>query len=606
MKHTFFENIDLYLFYVYVLILPIFPYSQIFFSVSVLLLMFLIKAVKIIFTKKISFSTGPFDIPVIVILLTYLASSLFISPSKMDTIIYPGTTTIIFVAVILYFLTNQLNLSSKKVLKYFLFAGVVLYSIMILLISIKVVPWFSPIDNYLLPTLYISALIPIMINVFSIEKEFVYRFLIAVASLISIFAMSVAIFLSPKPKFLPFDVSTIVITNSLKQNLFLGIGPGNFLNAFNKYRPFEYNQLETWSTKFNQGSSFLVTNLTETGIFGSMAFLALIAIFINYAINTTISRKKVGWGLLGSTDLLTILVITASLAVFQSSPILIFTLFIMLAVVSEPKKHDHLMPSKIVSSIVAIPIIILIGLISYKAYIVSRAEFYFSSGLKNLSENKAKDSYDDLNKAISLNSKVDRYHKAMSSVNFGIAKAISQKQNLNDSEKEQATIFIQKSIDEAKAAVALNNQSSENWEFLGKTYHLLIPFTTGADLFAIESYKEAIALDPINPNLRIRLGEIYMIQKKYSDAIEAFNLAILAKDNHPNSHFNLALAYKENNEIVKAKNELNRTLELIEDKNGKDYEMVKKEIDSINNPRPTTTTIETSETEESSLTKIGN
>ena len=165
----------------------------------------------------------------------------------------------------------------------------------------------------------------------------------------------------------------------------------------------------------------------------------------------------------------------------------------------------------------------------------------------------------------------------MSSINFAVAVSISN--------QEQITLLIQESINEAKASVALNNQKPENWEFLAKTYKLITPVAIGADGFAIEAYKQAIAFDPISPNLRIGLGEIYMYQKNFKEAIEAFSLSALAKDDHPNAHFNLALAYKENGEKNKAKLELEKTLSLL-DKNSEDYKKAKTELDNlVNLPR---------------------
>ncbi len=579
---NFATKLDNYLLYLFILILPIFPYSQIILTISILFSIVLIKIIKIILHKKLNFTTGSFDIPILLVAASYLISAFFVSPSKMDAFIYPGTTTIIVSGTLLYFMTNQIESNSKRVLKYILFAGALLYSILVLLISTKVIPWFSPLDNYLFPTLYITALIPIMISVFLTEKEFVYKFLIAVSFAISIFAMIVAIITSNKPKLLSFNISTTIATTVLKQNLFFGVGSSNYSYAFNKYRPYEFNQSDLWSIKFNQGSSFLISNLTETGIIGSMILIALLAIYINFAINKISIRKKIGLKIQDLLPLLTGFIFFVELIIFGCPPIIFFVLFIILGIVSESKRYDHAMPTRIISLIIALPLFSIVLLAGYKIFNLTKAEYAYNVGLKYLADNKAKLSYDKFKESINLNSKVDRYHKAMSSVNFGIATAISQKQNINDSEKEQITGFIKNSIDEAKAAVAINNKSSENWEFLGRTYHLIIPFTKGADQFAIESYKEAIALDPINPNLRIKLGEVYMIQKKYDLAIETFNLAILAKDNHPNAHYNLAIAYKENKEIEKAKTELKKTLSLIKEDNIKDYDMAKKELDSLN------------------------
>ena len=87
-------------------------------------------------------------------------------------------------------------------------------------------------------------------------------------------------------------------------------------------------------------------------------------------------------------------------------------------------------------------------------------------------------------------------------------------------------------------------------------------------------------MDPINPLLRIKLGGIYYADGKFEDAVKIFELAVLAKPDFANSHFNLAMAYKGNKQIEKAKEQLNITLTLVE-KDSKDYELVKKELDTI-------------------------
>lgn len=582
------KNIDTYLLYLFILVLPclpagmaIFPYSQIILAVSVILLILVIKIIKIIFTKKISFSIGAFDISVVLILASYFISTVFSTPNKMDAFITPGTTTLILIGSIVYFLVSQFNLEQKKYTTYFLFASVILYSIITLLSTTKIFPWITT-TNDLIPILFIGSLIPIMISVVLKQRKFIYKFLIVISILIAFFTFTISI-ISNTTKYLSFKTSANIALSTLRKNPILGIGPGNYKEAFNKYRPHDYNLTELWSNKFDQGSSFLLTNMTEVGILGSVLFLALFAMFVNFSINIMAMRKKVGWGLLGSFDLLSGLISFIVLMLFPSYSVLIITFFIILGLISESKKHEYILPSKILAIVIATPMLILLLLASYKIYILSFAEYNYLQGMKSLSENKAKGSYDQFKKAISLNSKVDRYHKALSSVNFGVAIALSRKENLADTEKEQITLIVQESINEAKAAVALNNHLSENWQFLGKTYHLLVPFAKGADQFAIDSYNESINLDPINPNLRISLGEIYMVQKDYQNAIEVFKLAVLAKDDHPNAHFNLAIAYKENGQIEAAIQELGTTISLL-DKDSEDYIKAKSELDKLTTP----------------------
>lgn len=578
------KNLDNYLLYLFILILPVFLYSQIAFTVIVIITILLIKAVKIVLTGNITLSRGSFDLPVLLVSLSYILSTIFVTPDKMAAFISPATTTVVVFGAIIYFLVNQINLDEKRNVTYFLFGGIVIYSIFILLSATKIITGFSVYSSFLESSLFIAPLIPILSSVIFKQKDFAYKFFAAVSLLITLFALLISIF-STKLNYPSFKVSLNIATNVLKQNPILGIGSSNYLEGFNKYRPIDYNKTNIWSSKFTQGSSFLITNLTETGILGSALFLTLIAFFVKFTVTEVKNRRMVGWGLIGLLDLLSIALSFIALILFPSFPIQIFTLFLMLGIISDSKKYEYVMPTRIASLFILLPLLILISLISYKVYLLGYAELNYQKSLKTLSNNKARETYDLLQKAIKLNSKVDRYHQILASVNFAIANSLSQNKEITNNEKDQITLLVQESINEAKAAVALNNKKSENWEFLAKTYHLLIPFAKGSDQFAINSYKEAVALDPINPSLRIKLGEVYMLQKDYKNTIETFKLAVLAKDDLPNAHFNLAIAYKENGEIENAKTELNKTISLINlNTNLKDYKTAKKELDKLNNP----------------------
>lgn len=575
-------ELDNYILYLFVLILPVFYFSQLMFATVVVILILIVKAVKIALTGKVTLSKGSFDLPVILVSISYILSTIFVTPDKMAAFVSPATTSLIVLGTIIYFLVNQINLDEKRNITYFLFGGIVIYSIFILLSATKIITGFSVDGSFLESSLFIAPIIPILVGIIFKQKDFAYKFFAAVSLLITLFALLISIF-STKINYPSFKVSLNIATNVLKQNPILGIGSSNYLEGFNKYRPIDYNKTNIWSNKFTQGSSFLITNLTETGIFGSALFLTLIAFFVKFTVTEVKNRRKVGWGLIGLLDLLSIALSFTTLIIFPSFPIQIFTLFLILGIISESKRHEYIMPTKIASLFILLPLFVLISLISYNIYVLGYAEYNFQKSLKTVKNGKAKETYNLLQKAISLNSKVDRYHQVLSSVNFAIANSLSQKKEITDNEKNQITLLVQESINEAKAAVALNNKKSENWEFLGRTYHLLIPFAKGSDQFAINSYKEAVALDPINPSLRIKLGEVYMLQKDYKNAIETFKLAVLAKDDHPNAHFNLSLAYKESGDTNNAKIELNKTLSLLPN-NPKDYETAKKELDKLNNP----------------------
>jgi tetratricopeptide (TPR) repeat protein len=216
------------------------------------------------------------------------------------------------------------------------------------------------------------------------------------------------------------------------------------------------------------------------------------------------------------------------------------------------------------------------------------AELSFKQAVDALAQGDGQTTYDKVRGAIRLNPNVDRYHSTFSQINLAIARNLAQKQDLTDAERTTLTQLVQQAINEGKAAVALNLQRAGNWEVLAQTYRAIMPIAEGADAFAIQSYSQAVALDPFNPNLRINLGGIYYGMKNYDDAVKVLELAVTTKPDLANGHYNLAFAYRDQKELEKAIQQMTLVLSLIEDKNSQDYQTAKAALEDFEKQRPTT------------------
>ena len=399
------KNLDNYILYLFALLFPIFVYPKIALAAFVILLILALKAIIIGITGKASLARGNFDLPVLLITIPYLLSTVFITPNKMDAIVFPGNLSLIIFGGLIYFLVNQLSLKGKGNFALFLFAGGVIYAVVTLLSIANLIPWFKPEGGYLTSALYLGALIPAGISLIVKQKSFAEKSLIVVCLSIMLFAITASVFFNSL-KYPSFQTSTAIAMGALKQNPILGVGPGNYLSAFDKYRPIDFNKTAIWANKFEFGSSYLITLLTEVGVLGLITFLILFVVFIVAAFKE--------W----SISLLSPLILFIFLGFFPGPPMLMFTLFCLLGLGAQSKKHEYVIPSKLASVIISMPILVLISLASYKAYVLSFAEYNYVMGLKYISQNKAKEAYDHLKIAINLNQKVDRYHQVMSSINF--------------------------------------------------------------------------------------------------------------------------------------------------------------------------------------------
>src|SRR3990167_8093490 len=76
------------------------------FGVCLLLLVF---SLKILVKKTLSFSTHTFDIPVLFLGITYLVSSIWQTPNKMEAFLVPGVASVIIFAALFYFFLNHVG-----------------------------------------------------------------------------------------------------------------------------------------------------------------------------------------------------------------------------------------------------------------------------------------------------------------------------------------------------------------------------------------------------------------------------------------------------------------------------------------------------------------
>jgi tetratricopeptide (TPR) repeat protein len=574
------------------------------FGAIAICLVLILWSIRSVINGKTSFYIGKFDLGVILIALAYIISAAVRTPNKMEAFFYPGTATFVILSCLFYFLVNQEGVRTKKTILLALFGSGILLSISVLFTQLGLfdkIPQlpsfiksasFNPVGGFLPSALYLVALLPIGIALIIKESDLIKKIFFAVASIFIVFGAMVLIFnlLPGKPQALVFpnaQTSWEVTVESLKVSPILGVGSDNYVSAFNLFRPLSYNQTSLWSARFSTASNFYFTFITEIG-FAGLAAIVILLICIYRAVKTEIKEKH--WEIV-SVALLIIL-----FAVFPSIPTLFFLLMTLLAIFSKSEERSvSLAETKVPSAIIAAPIIIgvvVLGIFGTKAVI---AEMTYNKSLTALANNNALDTYNLMTQATLQNPYVDRYHSSLAQVDMALATSIANQKNLTDTDKSNITQLISQAINEGKASVSLNLGRSQNWALLAQIYGSIMPFAQGADQFAIQTYTQAIALDPIDPNLRISLGGIYYALGRYSDAIDSFKLAILAKSDLANAHYNLAIAYRDNKDYTDAITEMNTVLTLVTP-GSSDYTLAQSTLADLQKNKPATTTPATSAT----------
>ncbi len=600
------EKIVIYacVFLMALLVVPFFPASfilprEILLGASVVLLL-LIWSVKLVITGTLTFAKGKYDWPVLLIALAYLASAIFITPNKMEAFWLPGTATFIIASAFLYFFVNQLKKEEKEGVAVSLFFSGVVFSLLVLLSTlgvfakVEVLPellkatTFNTLGSTISGILFLASLLPLALNLILKNKDLAKKLFFSVSSVIVVFGLLICIKNTIPPKgqdfgLISYGTSWQILVDTLKFGPILGAGPANYTSAFNRFKPLSFNGTSFWASSFNISRNLYFTAATELGFVGMIAFFLLLL---------TVYKLDIKKGL-KHTDAWPLIVFLLLAFFFPAHSFTLMLLFVLLALSSDSHEKSFnvnflaqgeggasTISPRLPSLIVALPILALAFTTLYFGARYSAAEYRFQEAINAVGKNDAKTAVDKMVAAINLNPRVDRYRLSYSQINLAIAQNIASKKDLTDDDKNAISQLIQAAIAEGKNTVSLNPTRADNWTFLADIYRSVMSFAEGADQFAIQTYTQAIALDPINPNLRITLGGVYYALGQYDSAIESFKFATLAKADLPNAHYNLAVAYRDKKDYANALTEMNTTLALV-DQTSQDYKTVKDEIDKL-------------------------
>lgn len=571
---------------------------------------------RIVYTGSFEFNQGSFDFPVFLLIVVYLLSGIYTTPNKIEAFFLPGTATLFVAGGLLYFLVNQLEDEAKNKIGYIILGSSLVVGLIYMLAVIGLFqnggfPDFMKTRSFtpqgaLLPTAIMFLVsIPYGIGLAVKSKGQTQRVLAASATVLVAVALLIAVFnmISDRNNFrlASFDSSLSITFDSLKNSAILGIGPSNYITAYSRFRPISSNVGDDWSIRYTQARNFYFTSITETGFAGTFALILLLIVLFKM-FNSEVKVREIQKLPLVDMNVLGLALLFVVFIFFPATaPEIVILMFTALALATKSKKFKfgvaalaqqvHMggdsKTSKLPALIVITPILVGIAYLMIIGAKVVSAERDYKVAIDHLTKNEGTQAYETLQKAINTNPYVDRYHATYSQINFLLANAVAKKKDLSDADKQTITKLVEQSIREAKATVALNATRSGNWEILGNTYRNVMPLSKDASNFAIQSYSQAVVLDPLNPNLRISLGGIWYAIKNYDVAVDTFKLAVLSKPDHANARYNLASAYRENGQVDKAIAELKAVLTLVKS-DSKDYETAKKELDALESKKTST------------------
>lgn len=548
----------------------------------------------------------PFDLPVLAFALSVLISAIIVTPNKMDAFIFPGTASIVIFSTLLYFAVVQyirqsgdsasltLSLLIGSALAAIVSLGATVGIIAIAAKAIGAPAWltqntFNTTGGLLEALTLFVAVLPMAVVDGLSTKEAKGSIVNAVLLIAIVLGLaSTAYYAMPgkptSPRVLPLSSGWSITLETLKQNALLGVGPGNYVEAFNRFRTVDYNTTSVWNLRFGNSSNWIFEIWTVSGLLGVATFL-----WIMFKIARRTQKSNllpVHYSLLATIVLFLLL---------PANILLLAVFYLLLAVVAAEEANEVTFQftahgirqigmdgrkTNILSLFMALLIIAGAGYGIVFGRKVYAAEISYQKALASASQNDGKATYDSLIETINQNPSVDRYRITYSQVNLALANNIASKKDLTDQDRQVITQLIQQAIREGQAAVSLNAGHAQNWENLARIYQSLFSLAQGADQWTISAYQQSVALDPVNPLTRLSLGGVYYALNQKEDAVKAFELAVASKPDFANAHYNLAVTLRDKGDTLRAAQEMAQTLNLVTP-GTPDYEGAKKELDAL-------------------------
>jgi len=620
------QRIGYWIVFADIVLLPVFflPITSEFYEFNKLALLMISTAVLLVIwtvtfvlDKQVHFTRSPFTVPLLAVMASWLLSTYLRTPNRADAMFEPGQMGTM-VALCLFFFVSVNLVRTRKDLDN-IFHGLIGSFSLLAVTSIlwgsglmeKIIPFnymqnsiWTPSGNTLGTLAALVSLIPFYAVLVSKEKQNSPRMLVlSLALFLSVIASGLIGFRLFKsgsnfrPVFLSQSASWSIAMESLKVSPLFGTGPSTYLSNFTRFRPVTTNMTPNWAIRFASSSNYYLQLLSTLGIIGVLAYLLLAARTANLFVRTLGSNSESNLKPLALASTVALLLTFASQIFVPISFVTLFLTFALLILAVSALKqmgsslvHDtnieivaasesgHRFPILPWLSLVAILALVLPSV--YATTRVYAAEVHFQRALTAAVANDGKKTYDSLIEAMKANPYKDSYRVAYSQTNLLLANSIAANPNITEADRNNVAQLVQQAIQEAKNAVALNPTKVTNVENLASVYQNLLNFAQGADAWTVASYRQAIQLDPVNPNLRIALGGVAYSMKSYDDAITLFQSAVELKPDLANGYYNLSAAYREKGDFANAASAMQQVVNLI-DRNSPDLPKAQAELEDL-------------------------
>lgn len=342
--------------------------------------------------------------------------------------------------------------------------------------------------------------------------RFILPMLLCVMSVFFLILPSVVASPFPAEVGLSTGSSWAITTSAWKEGAWaLGTGPGTFSMLFTKYHSSDLNTSAFWDTRFDRGSSAILTFLPTIGLFGTLALCVgffMIGFRTLQAYRRRVSPEMVpviaGWA-----------VFVGALFVYPQNFVLTLLLWVLTTFMLRYSLHqessvmfDRAPRFGFGAAFAFVLSSVFILTVAFATLARYRAEVAFARAVTlDQQGGNIDDVLASLDAAATANRWSDVYYRNLGSALLHKVILVAQDAH---ADPEMVKSFIGAAVNAGVRATELGPTNVTNWELRGDIYREVSPLITDAASFAISSYDEAIVLAPNNPKYRVDSARGYL------------------------------------------------------------------------------------------------
>ncbi len=388
-----------------------------------------------------------------------------------------------------------------------------------------------------------------------------------------------------------WDIARTTSVSGVKDFL-IGVGPGNFVYSFSRFRPETYNNGPFWAIRFQTAASNVLELIVTTGWSGLFAWLAFIALFIVFFVRSLLFVKNSG-GQEGDTDLDFIMlgffacaVAVAGAGLLAMLPItLYFLLVFAMAVTTKAAALQRSDRFQIFTaglndspkSALAVSFGFVVGFVAVIVCVTSLtkvyvAEVFYQKALRalgnaqNVQEGRFKPDVlararADIMRSVEYLPQRSVYYLISAQLSL---LELQQELGAEKADQNAVSARLVDAVNASSLAVQREPNNVALWQRRGEIFSAASLYAPTARTSVLDSYKEAISREPTNPALHLAWGVNQYIlaldpatgkvvhKEALTAAISAFEQALALKPDFADARISVARAYEVNENIQSA------------------------------------------------------